>query len=298
MSLPESVKIVEVGARDGLQNEPDAITIDTRVKFINMLSETGATVIEVGSIVSPKWVPQMADSDEVFRKITKKNGVAYSVLVPNLQGFEFALEAGVKEVAVFGAASETFSKKNINCSIEDSLQRFAEVCEHAQKNNVKVRGYVSCVVGCPYEGEIKPNSVANVTERLLDLGCYEVSLGDTIGVGTPNKIEAMLTAVFNVAPLEKIALHCHDTYNQALVNIFRAMQMGVAIFDSSVAGLGGCPYAVGASGNVATEDVLYLLHGLGIKTGMDLNKVIAAGKLITDTLEMPTRSKVAKAMSS
>lgn len=298
MSLPSSVRIVEVGARDGLQNESQQLDIKTRVKLIDLLSESGLSAIEVGAFVSPKWVPQMANSDQVLQQITKKPNTRYSVLVPNLKGFDAALSAGAKEIAVFAAASNSFSQKNINCSIDQSIERFKPVIEQAHQNNIAVRGYVSCVVGCPYEGDIDPTSVASVAQQLSDLGCYEISLGDTIGVGTPNKIDALLKAVTKHVRLQELALHCHDTYGQALVNIYHALQMGISVFDSSVAGLGGCPYAPGATGNLATEDLLYLLNGLNIETGVNLNKVIVAGQFITNKLNITSRSKVTQAHSS
>lgn len=297
MSLPTYVKLVEVGPRDGLQNEVAIVPTEVKIEFINRLSATGLSVIEAGSFVSPKWVPQMADSDQVLQKITKAAHISYPVLVPNLKGFAAAMNAGAKEIAVFGAASETFSQKNINCSIDESLVRFAEVMAAAKKNNIKVRGYVSCVLGCPYEGEIKPQAVADVAEKLFNMGCYEISLGDTIGVGTPLKAQTMIDTVAQKIPREQLAVHFHDTYGQALANIYAALEKGIAVVDSSVAGLGGCPYAKGASGNVASEDVVYMLHGLGIKTGVDLDKLIDAGKFISNYLNKKSQSKVALARS-
>nr|XP_023657837.1 hydroxymethylglutaryl-CoA lyase, mitochondrial-like isoform X1 [Paramormyrops kingsleyae] len=294
-SLPEQVKIVEVGPRDGLQNEKTVVPTEVKIELINMLSEAGLPVIEATSFVSPKWVPQMADQEEVMRGIQRRLGVRYPVLTPNLKGFQAALNAGAEEVAVFGAASELFSKKNINCSVEESLQRFEEVVRAAKAANVTVRGYVSCVLGCPYEGQVSPDKVAQVAKRLYSMGCYEVSLGDTIGVGTPGSMRAMLSAVSSQVPLGALAVHCHDTYGQALANILTALQMGVSVVDSSVAGLGGCPYAQGASGNVATEDVVYMLHGLGIHTGVDLTRVMDAGAFICRSLNRRTNSKVAQA---
>lgn len=298
MKLPKHVKIVEVGPRDGLQNETKNLSATIKIDFINRLSATGLPVIEVGSFVSPKWVPQMADSDQVLTGINKKAGVNYPVLVPNLKGFEAALAAGAKEIAVFAAASETFSQKNINCSIAESINRFQEVIAAAKKNNIDVRGYVSCVLGCPYEGDIKPNAVALVAEQLFALGCYEISLGDTIGVGTPGKAQELIEVVTQRVPREYLAVHFHDTYGQALANIFAVLERGIAVVDSSVAGLGGCPYAKGASGNVATEDVIYMLNGLGINTGVDLDKVIATGQFICQQLGKKPQSKVAIARGS
>ena len=297
MHLPRKVKIVEVGARDGLQNEAVSIPAKVKIELIDRLGATGLTAIEAGAFVSPKWVPQMADSAEVLAGIERRAGVSYPVLVPNMKGFEAAAAAGVEEIAVFGAASETFTRKNINCSIAESLERFAPVCEAAKAAGMKVRGYVSCVLGCPYEGAIAPDAVAEVAAKLDGLGCYEISLGDTIGVGTPAKAQAMLAAVTDVLPVERLAVHFHDTYGQALVNILACMELGVAVVDSSVAGLGGCPYAKGASGNVASEDVLYMLDGLGIETGVDLDRLAAAGRFISDHLGRPPASKVAQALA-
>ncbi|ETI53046.1 hypothetical protein, variant [Phytophthora nicotianae P10297] len=295
---PSFVKIVEVGPRDGLQNEKTNVSTDDKVKFINLLSETGLSAIEATSFVSPKWVPQMADNAYVLKGISRKEGVSYPVLTPNIKGFDSAVAAGAKEVAIFGAASEAFSQKNINCSIEESLERFRPVCEKANTLGIRVRGYVSCVLGCPYQGPVEPSTVAAVALKMLEMGCYEVSLGDTIGVGNPASTLAMLQATKQVVPVDRLAVHFHDTYGQALSNILIALQEGIAVVDSSVAGLGGCPYASGASGNVATEDVLYMVHGLGIQTGVDLQKVIEAGNFITNLLGRPTHSKVAQAMGS
>ena len=297
MHLPLKVKIVEVGARDGLQNEAETIPAKVKIELIDRLGATGLTAIEAGAFVSPKWVPQMADSAEVLAGIERRAGVSYPVLVPNMKGFEAAAAAGVQEIAVFGAASETFTRKNINCSIAESLERFAPVCEAAEAAGMKVRGYVSCVLGCPYEGAIAPDAVAEVAAKLDGLGCYEISLGDTIGVGTPAKAQAMLAAVTDVLPVERLAVHFHDTYGQALANILACMELGVAVVDSSVAGLGGCPYAKGASGNVASEDVLYMLDGLGIETGVDLDRLADAGRFISDHLGRPPASKVARALA-
>ncbi|KAF4044897.1 HMGL-like [Phytophthora infestans] len=295
---PSFVKIVEVGPRDGLQNEKTNVSTDDKVKFINLLSETGLSAIEATSFVSPKWVPQMADNAYVLKGISRKQGVSYPVLTPNIKGFDSAVAAGAEEVAIFGAASEAFSQKNINCSIEESLERFRPVCEKANSLGIRVRGYVSCVLGCPYQGPVDPSAVATVALKMLEMGCYEVSLGDTIGVGNPASTLAMLQATKQVIPAERLAVHFHDTYGQALSNILIALQEGIAVVDSSAAGLGGCPYASGASGNVATEDVLYMVHGLGIQTGVNLDKVIEAGDFITKLLDRPTHSKVAQAMGS
>lgn len=295
-TLPEKVCIYEVGPRDGLQNESVSISVKDKIQLINRLVDAGIKKIEVGSFVSPRWIPQMADSAEVIAGIERKTAVTYATLTPNTKGFEAALKASVNEVAVFGAASETFSQKNINCSIEQSFERFKPVLDAAQDKGVRVRGYISCVVACPYEGTVKPEVVATVAERLINMGCYEVSLGDTIGAGTVASITAMLKAVNNRVPIEKMAIHCHDTYGQALANIYAALQCGVSVVDSSVAGLGGCPYAKGATGNVATEDVLYLLNGLGIETGVDLKATIQAGNFISELLGRRNQSKVANAM--
>ncbi|NXA40044.1 HMGC2 protein, partial [Eudromia elegans] len=293
--LPEYVKIVEVGPRDGLQNEKVIVPTDIKIELINQLSKTGLPAIEVTSFVSSKWVPQMADHKEVMRGIERYPGVQYPVLTPNLQGFHSAIAAGATEVSVFGAASESFSKMNINCSIEESIDKFEEVVKAARNMNIPVRGYVSCALGCPYEGNITPAKVAEVSKRLYSMGCYEISLGDTIGVGTPGSMKRMLEAVMKEIPLNALAVHCHDTYGQALANILTAIQMGVAVVDSSVAGLGGCPYAKGATGNVATEDVIYMLNGLGINTGVDLYAVMEAGNFICTALNKKTNSKVAQA---
>ncbi|MBP2312899.1 hydroxymethylglutaryl-CoA lyase [Azospirillum soli] len=295
MRLPKSVRMVEVGPRDGLQNEKQIVPTEVKIGLVNRLAEAGLTAIEAGSFVSPKWVPQMADTPDVFAGINRKPGVRYVALTPNAKGLEGALAARADEVAVFAAASESFSQKNINCSIAESLERFAPVMEAAKAQNLPVRGYVSCVLGCPYEGEIAPPAVAVVAGELLAMGCYEISLGDTIGTGTPAKAQAMIAAVAERVPTDKVAVHFHDTYGQALANILATLEMGVAVVDSSVAGLGGCPYAKGASGNVASEDVLYMLNGLGIETGVDLDKLVAAGAYISEAIGRPTASKVARA---
>ena len=287
-----------MGPRDGLQNEPGTVPTSVKLELIDRLADAGLTAIESTAFVSPKWIPQMADHTEVLKGIRRRPGVTYPVLTPNLKGFEAALAAGAMEVAIFGAASESFSKKNINCSIAESLERFRPVAEAAAKNNVRVRGYVSCVVGCPYEGDIAPAKVAEVSKALFDMGCYEVSLGDTIGVGTPRKTQAMIEAVAKVVPVNKLAGHYHDTFGQSLANIYASLELGVATFDSSVAGLGGCPYAAGASGNVATEDVLYMLQGLGIETGVDLDKVAATGEWICAILKREPGSKAGRAIAA
>ena len=298
MMFPKTVRIVEVGPRDGLQNEAGVVATAVKIELIHRLAAAGLPAIEATSFVSPKWVPQMADNAEVLAGIRRKPGVAYPVLVPNMQGFEAALAAGAEEIAVFGAASEAFSRKNINCSIAESLARFEPVARAALQHGLRVRGYISCVVGCPYQGEVEPAAVAEVAAELERMGCYEISLGDTIGVGTPAKIQAMLATVAIAVPKEKLAVHFHDTYGQALVNLYVALELGVATIDSSVAGLGGCPYAKGASGNVATEDVLYLLHGLGIETGVDLDLVYEAGRFICAQLGREPSSKVARALAA
>ena len=297
MNLPSHVKMVEVGPRDGLQNEKDAVPAEVKIALIDLLSATGLTVVEAGAFVSPRWVPQMADGAEVLAGITRQPGVSYPVLVPNMKGFEAAQRAGAQEVAVFGAASEAFTQRNINCSIAESIARFAPVTEAAQAAGMAVRGYVSCVLGCPYEGEIAPAAVAEAAERLADLGCAEISLGDTIGVGTPARAQAMIEAAAARVPIERLAVHFHDTYGQALANILACLELGVTVVDSSVAGLGGCPYAKGATGNVASEDVLYMLNGLGIETGVDLAKLAEAGRMISQHLGRPPASKVARALA-
>lgn len=280
MSFPKSVKMVEVGPRDGLQNESQTIPTPIKIEFINRLSESGLPVIEVTSFVSPKWIPQLGDHREVFQGITKNPNVSYPVFVPNVTGLNRAIEIGVKDIAVFTTPSETFCKKNINATVAESLQQIAEMSKLAKQHHVRVRGYISCALGCPYEGEIKPEAVADLAEKLLQLGWYEISLGDTIGVGTPTKTKKMLEAVIQKVPKEKLAVHFHDTYGQALANIYVALECGIATIDSSVGGLGGCPYAKGASGNVATEDVLYMLNGMDIKTGVDLKKLIEASNFL------------------
>lgn len=296
MTIPTRVRLVEVGPRDGLQNEKDIVPGAVKIELINRLSETGLTYIESGAFVSPKWVPQMADTPEIYAGIKRKAGVVYPALVPNDRGMEGAIAAGVTEIAVFASASEPFSQKNINCTIAESLERFVPVIAIAKAHNIRVRGYVSCVAGCPYQGIVRPEKVADVATKLYEMGCYEISLGDTIGVGTPNIIQAMLYDVVENVPVNAVALHCHDTYGQALSNIYAGLQMGVAVFDSSVAGLGGCPYAKGATGNVATEDVLYMLNGLNIDTGVDLDRVVDVAWYISDHLGRNPVSSVANAM--
>ncbi len=296
--LPAHVKIVEVGPRDGLQNEKVMVATDIKVELIHRLCNAGLSVIEATAFVSPKWVPQMADASDVMARILRKPGVTYPVLAPNLKGLEAAIEAGATEVAVFGAASESFSQKNINCSIAESLDRFRPVVAAARDANIAVRGYVSCVLGCPYEGEIAPQKVTDVAKALFDMGAYEISLGDTIGTGTPGKAQAMIEAVANQVAIEKLAAHFHDTYGQALANLLAVLQMGVATIDSSVAGLGGCPYAKGASGNVATEDVVYMLNGLGIETGVDLEKLAETGSWITGKIGRQSGSKANLALAA
>lgn len=296
--LPNKVRVVEVGPRDGLQNEKTPLDAADKIELIHALAEAGVTTIESGSFVNPKWVPQMASSEEVFQGIQRKSGVTYSALTPNLKGFERALAVKADEVAVFAAASEAFAQKNTNCSITESIERFVPVMEAANAANIPVRGYISCIVGCPYEGEIAPEKVLEVTKALLELGCYEVSLGDTIGVGTAASCQRLLEVLGAEISMDKLAVHYHDTYGQALANILKSLEMGIATVDSSVAGLGGCPYAKGASGNVATEDVIYLLNGLGIEHGIDLNKLIDAGNAISNRLNRPNNSRVANAITA
>jgi len=298
MSLPKNVRLVEVGPRDGLQNEQQPISVAAKVRLVDDLSAAGLGYIEVGSFVSPKWVPQMAGSSEVFAQIQQRAGVTYAALTPNIQGFEAALAAGVKEVAVFAAASEAFSQKNLNCSISASLARFVPVMAAAQQHGVRVRGYVSCVLGCPYEGEVPAAQVAAVAKELFAMGCYEVSLGDTIGTGSAGLTRKLFEVVGRDIPRNQLAGHFHDTYGQALANIYASLLEGISVFDSSVAGLGGCPYAKGASGNVASEDVLYLLNGLGIHTGIDLEQLVLAGQRICSMLGRENGSRVARAKLS
>ncbi|QEY14002.1 hydroxymethylglutaryl-CoA lyase [Cellvibrio sp. KY-YJ-3] len=297
MTLPNQVRIVEVGPRDGLQNEKQTITTATKIQLIENLVAAGLTYIEAGSFVNSKWVPQMADSGDVFSGVARKPGVTYAALTPNLQGYERAIAVNANEVAIFAAASEAFSQKNINCSISESIQRFETLISAAKAQQIPVRGYISCVAGCPYSGAVNAQTVASIAKELLAMGCYEISLGDTIGVGTAGQIKHLIETLARDIPIEKIAAHMHDTYGQALANIYAALEMGVSVIDSSVAGLGGCPYAAGATGNVATEDVVYLLNGLGIQHGVDLDKLIYAGNTISAALNKPSNSKVAKAKS-
>ncbi|MQG94059.1 hydroxymethylglutaryl-CoA lyase [Pseudomonas sp. MN1F] len=298
MPMPATVRLVEVGPRDGLQNEAQPISVADKVRLVDDLTDAGLSYIEVGSFVSPKWVPQMAGSADVFASIRQRAGVTYAALAPNLRGFEDALAAGVKEVAVFAAASEAFSQRNINCSISESLQRFEPIMEAARSHGVRVRGYVSCVLGCPYEGKVSAEQVAPVARALHDMGCYEVSLGDTIGTGTAGDTRRLFEVVSAAVPRAQLAGHFHDTYGQALANVYASLLEGISVFDSSVAGLGGCPYAKGATGNIATEDVLYLLQGLGIETGIDLDRLIAAGQRISTVLGRANGSRVARARSA
>jgi isopropylmalate/homocitrate/citramalate synthase len=295
--MPSFVKIVEVGPRDGLQNEKTIIETSVKVEFCNKLSQAGLKAIEATAFVSPKWVPQMADHSEVLTSIERFPGVSYPVLCPNLKGFEQAVKAGAEEVAIFAAASESFSQKNINCTVKESLQRFVPIMDMAKDHGISVRGYVSCVLGCPYEGPIDPLAVADVSNALYELGCYEISLGDTIGIGDPGSTSRLLEEVTQVVPVEKLAGHFHDTYGQALPNILMSLQHGVTVFDSAVSGLGGCPYAKGATGNVSTEDLVYMLYGLGIDTGVDFDALIDAGQYISRALGNRTpNSRVAVAV--
>ncbi|HLO63829.1 MAG TPA: hydroxymethylglutaryl-CoA lyase [Azonexus sp.] len=296
MMLPRRVKIVEVGPRDGLQNEKQVVATEIKIELIERLAAAGVCVIEATSFVSPKWVPQMGDNTAVLQGIRRQPQTIYTALTPNLQGFDGAVQAGANEVAIFGAASESFSRKNINCSIAESLKRFEPVVSAASALEIPVRGYVSCVVGCPYEGAIAPEQVASVAKTLFDMGCYEVSLGDTIGVGNPDSVRRMIDACAKAIPIAKLAGHYHDTYGMAIANIYASLQAGMAVFDASVAGLGGCPYAKGASGNVATEDVVYLLAGLGIETGIDLAKLAAIGDWISTALDRPNGAKAGRAL--
>ncbi|XP_017889868.1 hydroxymethylglutaryl-CoA lyase, mitochondrial [Ceratina calcarata] len=298
-SFSNFVKVVEVGPRDGLQNEKNIVPTKVKIELIDKLTESGLRTIEATSFVSPKWVPQMSDNAQVYQNINKKPNVSYPVLVPNAKGLDDALKVGVKEIAIFSAASEAFSKKNTNCSIDAAVEKAKLVIEEALKHDIKVRGYISCVVGCPYEGEIKSTIVANLAAALLQYGCYEISLGDTIGVGSPNKINNLLHDLENVSSdMKKFALHCHDTYGQGLVNVYAGLERGIRVFDSSVAGLGGCPYANGATGNIATEDLLYLLHGQGLETGVDLNEIVKIGEFICSQLQRRNQSKAGVAILS
>ena len=300
MALPDRVRLVEVGPRDGLQNESATVPVATKIALIEGLADAGLPVIEAGAFVSPKWVPQMADTAAVLAGLERRPGVRYPVLVPNMKGFEAALAAGLgapglDEIAIFGAASETFSQRNINCSIAESLDRFAPVCAAAAERGIQVRGYVSCVLGCPYEGEIAAEAVADVAGKLAAMGCYEISLGDTIGVGTPGRARFLVETVSAAVSRDRLAVHFHDTYGQALANIFACLEAGIGVVDSAVAGLGGCPYATGASGNVATEDVLYMLDGLGVETAISLDGVLRAADLVCAALGRTTGSRVGQA---
>ncbi len=291
-NYPSQVRIVDVSPRDGLQNIKNSVSTEVKTTLINKLCDAGIQHIEVASFVSPKWVPQMADAEAVLQQLPPREGTSYIALTPNLRGFERAIDSGAKEVAIFAAASETFSQKNTNCSIAQSLERFEPIMLKAATLGVRVRGYTSCVLGCPYEGDVAVAEVVRVSKALIDMGCYEVSLGDTIGIGTPIKAREMIAAVIKAVPAEKLALHFHDTRGQALANILACLEYGVANIDASVAGLGGCPYAAGASGNVSTEDVVYMLHGMGIETGIDLKKLVAAGHYISEQIAGPNLSKV------
>ena len=298
MTFPKQVRIVEVGPRDGLQNEKRIIPTALKIQLIEKLAAAGLSYIEAGSFVNPKWVPQMADSAEVFSGIDRKPEVTYVALTPNLQGFERALAAKANEVAIFAAASEEFSQKNINCSISESIRRFEILIEKAKLQKIPVRGYISCVAGCPYSGDVPKAQVAAIAKELIAMGCYEISLGDTIGVCTANQVKNLIETVAHYIPIEKIAVHMHDTYGQALTNIYASLELGVSVIDSSIAGLGGCPYAVGASGNVATEDLAYLLNGLNISHGLDLQKLVEAGNYISHMLGRPNQSKAAQALTN
>lgn len=298
MTLPKKVKLVEVGPRDGLQNEKETISAEVKIELVNRLTEAGFPNIEAASFVSPKWVPQMATSAEVMAGIKRKPGVIYSALTPNMKGFEAAVAAKADEVVIFGAASEAFSQKNINCSIAESIERFREVAQAAKQNNIRLRGSISCAFGCPYQGEVALDSVADVVRRLRDLGCDEIDIADTIGVGTPVKVQAVMQRAASEFPIERLSGHFHDTYGQALVNIYASMEVGIAIFHSSIAGLGGCPYAKGATGNVSTEDVLYMMNGLGIETGIDLNAVVDAGQFISQHLGRKAVSRAGNAIAA
>lgn len=295
-ALPARARVFEVGPRDGLQNEPAPIPVEIKVGLIERLAEAGLAVIETGSFVSPRWVPQMADSAQVFAALRRRPGVAYCALVPNLRGLEAALAAGADEVAVFSAATADFSRRNTNCEIAESLDRSAQVCRVALDAGVRVRGYVSVALGCPYQGEVPPHAVVPIAERLIDIGCYEVSIGDTVGVATPGATRRLFEALLARLPAERLAGHFHDTWGQAVANAYAMLECGVATLDASVSGLGGCPYAPGATGNVATEDIVYLLHGLGIETGIDLDRLVDAGVWISAALGRPVGSKVGRAL--
>ncbi|HEX7633795.1 MAG TPA: hydroxymethylglutaryl-CoA lyase [Noviherbaspirillum sp.] len=298
MSLPQKVNIVEVGPRDGLQNEKETIPANVKIELVNRLTDAGFANIEAASFVSPKWVPQMATSAEVMAGIRRKPGVIYSALTPNMKGFEAAVAAKADEVVIFGAASEAFSQKNINCSIAESIERFREVAQAAKQHNIRLRGSISCAFGCPYQGEVPAESVADVVKRLRELGCDEIDIADTIGVATPKKVQAVMQRAAQEFPIERLSGHFHDTYGQALANIYASMEVGISIFHSSVAGLGGCPYAKGATGNVSTEDVLYMMNGLGIATGIDLDAVVDAGQFISQHLGRKAVSRAGNAIAA
>lgn len=294
----DSVTIVEVGPRDGLQNEKQSISVETKVSLIEQLADAGLSVIESGSFVSPKWVPQMAASDEVFRQISRRKGVRYTALTPNMRGLESAIACGVEEIAIFGAASEAFSQKNINCSVDESIERFKPMMALAKEHGISVRGYVSCIFACPYDGVVSAAQVSSITQKLFDLGCYEVSLGDTTGVGTAPETKTLLRQLGAQFDIRKLALHFHDTFGQAVANTYAGLEEGYRVFDASIAGLGGCPYAKGATGNVATEDVVYLMRGAGMKTGIDLEKLAQAGSFISKSLGRPSQSHVGSVLAS
>jgi len=297
-TLPQAVRIVDVGPRDGLQNEKTPVPTDVKVALIERLADAGLKAIEATSFVSPKWLPQMADAAQVMARIKRRPGVSYSVLTPNLKGFEGALAARADEVVVFGAASEAFSQKNINCSIAESIERFAPVARAARDAGMRVRGAISCALGCPYQGKVDPDAVTYVARLMHDIGVHHIGVADTIGVGTPVATQRALQAALAVYPVDEVSGHFHDTYGQALANVYASLELGIATFDTSIAGLGGCPYAKGATGNVATEDVVYMLHGLGIETGIDLDRLRDAGRFISDHLGRPTNSRVARALAS